>query len=323
MPSGVDRAYLEALAHRTYFNRDLLEKVLRLVVILKDITQDSLLKDFLCLKGGTALQLVHLGLRRLSVDIDFNYVGGITRQEMEANRELIDKRLGRIFLEHGYTFSAHSRTHALDQCILGYQNAVGNADKIKIEINYSERVPVLPIRERKLVHPFDIVGPIKALTYKFDELAAMKTRALLTRATPRDLFDVFLIAEAAKDLGLDIGLYRKVALFYLCLVPGDVRRLTIDRVSSLEEKSARRFLIPIMRKSDRPPLIEVMKDKALDLVAPILKFDKGSRGFLDRYYDEGIFDKRMLFGQHRVSRDLERHPMVLWRLQRRKDDAIS
>ncbi len=72
------------LAGETGLPTGTLEKVLRLMDVLQEIARDPVLADRLVLKGGTALNVFHLKLDRLSVDIDLNYVGALDRQAMEA-----------------------------------------------------------------------------------------------------------------------------------------------------------------------------------------------------------------------------------------------
>jgi len=50
------------------------------------------------LKGGTALNVFHLQLDRLSVDIDLNYVGALDRDTMLKERPKIEEALQRIVL---------------------------------------------------------------------------------------------------------------------------------------------------------------------------------------------------------------------------------
>ena len=53
---------------------DIIEKITRISDILVRIGQDSLLRDALCLYGGTALNFLHFPeTPRLSEDLDFNY----------------------------------------------------------------------------------------------------------------------------------------------------------------------------------------------------------------------------------------------------------
>ena len=68
---------LQRLADDTGHQPGTLEKVLRLLDLLQEIARDRILSDRLVLKGGTALNLFQLGLDRLSVDIDLNYVGAL------------------------------------------------------------------------------------------------------------------------------------------------------------------------------------------------------------------------------------------------------
>ncbi|NIP33773.1 MAG: hypothetical protein GWN18_02480, partial [Thermoplasmata archaeon] len=52
----------------------ILEKVGRISDILVAIGEDPLLRDTLCLYGGTALNFLHYpGSPRMSEDLDFNY----------------------------------------------------------------------------------------------------------------------------------------------------------------------------------------------------------------------------------------------------------
>ena len=53
--------------------RDTFEKVLRLKEILKFLNEDKFLREYLLLKGGTAINLTVFNLPRLSVDIDMDY----------------------------------------------------------------------------------------------------------------------------------------------------------------------------------------------------------------------------------------------------------
>ena len=83
---------LQRLADDTGHQPGTLEKVLRLLDPLQEIAKDQVLSDRLVLKGGTALNLFHLGLDRLSVDIDLNYVGALDRAAMESERPAVDTR---------------------------------------------------------------------------------------------------------------------------------------------------------------------------------------------------------------------------------------
>jgi predicted nucleotidyltransferase component of viral defense system len=81
-----DSTRFPATAEQTGFEAGNLEKVLRLRELLNEFHKHSFLRGRLVLKGGTALNLFCLGLVRLSVDIDLNYIAHIGRDEMLADR---------------------------------------------------------------------------------------------------------------------------------------------------------------------------------------------------------------------------------------------
>jgi predicted nucleotidyltransferase component of viral defense system len=82
---------IKAVADRTRFIKDTVEKVLRLADILEFIS-DSSLADMLVLKGGTPINLLYFDLPRMSVDIDLDYTRG-GKEQMLADRIRIRLRI--------------------------------------------------------------------------------------------------------------------------------------------------------------------------------------------------------------------------------------
>ncbi len=310
-----DRTTLDRLSRETGYIRDVLEKVYRLIALLAEVRRTPDLHGKLALKGGTAVQSIHLGFRRLSVDIDFNYVGSLDRDGMERDRAGMRMALLRLYDQQGYELDDERAHHSEHSFILAYENSAGNRDRIKFEINFSERLPALDLAVNDLQHPFDALGEVSVLTYRPEELFASKSRALVTRATPRDLFDVSLIASGAASY--DEALYRKLLIFYLCMTPEDVREVRADRLSEVDERDVKRFLLPLLRKGgDRPPLDE-MKGMVKAHLERMLTFNEEERRFLDMFYDEGRFDQGALFGDLPVAPNLGDHPVIIWRLKGR------
>jgi predicted nucleotidyltransferase component of viral defense system len=107
---------LQRIASETGLPAATLEKVLRLLDVLQAISEDRDLKTRVALKGGTALNLFHLRLDRLSVDIDLNYVGAADRVAMEAERPLVDEALLRLLEAQGYQVRRQPPSHAGGKC---------------------------------------------------------------------------------------------------------------------------------------------------------------------------------------------------------------
>ena len=62
---------------------------MRLLDLLQAIAADPTLRTRVTPRGGTALNVFHLPLDRLSVNIDLNYVGALAREAMEADRPVV------------------------------------------------------------------------------------------------------------------------------------------------------------------------------------------------------------------------------------------
>ena len=70
-----------------------IEKVMRLLDVLNFLFSKCSFKNKLILKGGTAINLIHTNLKRLSVDIDLDYCGSLDKDIALKDRELLEKEL--------------------------------------------------------------------------------------------------------------------------------------------------------------------------------------------------------------------------------------
>ena len=94
--------YIEELATETGFRPETLEKVIRLGEFAADVGRHPLLSRVLALKGGTALNLMFGSPARLSVDLDFNYIGQEKRSGMQADRPEVERAIMVIGKGQGY-----------------------------------------------------------------------------------------------------------------------------------------------------------------------------------------------------------------------------
>jgi len=85
--------HIEGLAAETGFRSETLEKVIRLGEFAADVGRHPLLSRVLALKGGTALNLMFGSPARLSVDLDFNYIGQEARAGMQADRPEVERAI--------------------------------------------------------------------------------------------------------------------------------------------------------------------------------------------------------------------------------------
>jgi predicted nucleotidyltransferase component of viral defense system len=141
-----DPTQIAKLAHDTGFLPDNLEKVLRLRDLLIELHKHPFLKGKLVLKGGTALNLFYLGLARLSVDIDLNYIAHVDREATIRERPDVIKAVEQVASGLGYKLQNGMDDYALREWYLNYENHTGKPDRIQIEINFLMRACALPPR---------------------------------------------------------------------------------------------------------------------------------------------------------------------------------
>lgn len=189
MTINFNKRQLQKEADKYHYIRNTYEKVIRLVDILSYIRMEPDLFNNLALKGGTAINLTIFDLPRLSVDIDLDFTTNSSREEMMQKRKRIKELLVNYLEKNGYKLDKDTREHhALDSLKASYINAGGNPDTIKIEINYMLRAHVYePVIVK--TKDYGLIGEVEIRAINPIEIFGSKLVALMTRSTPRDLYD--------------------------------------------------------------------------------------------------------------------------------------
>src|SRR5665648_274171 len=99
---SVSANYLRRCAAETGFPAGTLERVVRLGELAADIARHPRLGEALALKGGTPLNLGFGPPRRLSIDLDYNYVARLDRDSMLAERPQIEAAVVQIAERQGF-----------------------------------------------------------------------------------------------------------------------------------------------------------------------------------------------------------------------------
>ena len=94
---------VESKAQECNFLTNTTEKVLRLLDILEFIHNNEI-NALLALKGGTAINLCLLDIKRLSVDIDLDFTYNCTKEEMLERRKRIDYEIRSFMANEGYSY---------------------------------------------------------------------------------------------------------------------------------------------------------------------------------------------------------------------------
>lgn len=307
-----DRIALGRMAKEMGFVRDTLEKVCRLADVLKFVEEDELLAKSIALKGGTAINLTIFDLPRLSVDIDLDYCKGIEREEMLNDRKMITNKISKYMTANGYTLSSRSKTyHALDSFIYEYVNAGGVRDNLKIEINYMLRCHVLMEARREVKLPWN-QDRLTVLSVNPIEIFASKMVALLTRAAPRDLYDMHnLVKYGLFDEGEE-DMLRKCAVFYSAIgAERPPEKFEPDHIAKISAQQVKRELNPVLRKGERFDLEAVQKELK-EYLASVMILTEAEKQFW-RVFAKGEYCPELVFGKGQEVQNISVHPMALWK----------
>ena len=311
-----NKSYLDRIATEKGFIRDNLEKVMRLAEVLRHFHNNDLLAHSLVLKGGTAINLTVFQMPRLSVDIDLDFARNCCREEMLSARTLVNEEVLRYMESEGYRLKPGSKSpHTLDSWIFGYTNAGGNADTIKIEINYSDRCHVLPLVERNIT--IDFLGDITVSVLSPIELFASKINALIGRGAMRDVYDVYNMLRAGLFSEEDLNLLRKVLVFYLAVGSNCKAEDVPDKFSSFPHidnitfSQVRAQLLPVLSNKERFDYI-VAKQDVRQFLEGFLLFDEKEQEFI-RLFHQRLYHPEVLFGEGDIANRLSLHPMALWK----------
>lgn len=267
----------------------------------------------MALKGGTAINLTAVNLPRLSVDIDLDYTINIDATELEIEKKNIKEKIIEYMNDQGYSISKDAREHyALLSFVFSYINNAGNRDNIKIEINFMNRCHILPL-VKKDIYTRDILQSHKILTLNEIELYSSKINALICRATPRDLYDVYTMIQ--NDIIKDKTLLRKCLIFYN-MIGGEqnIDSLDYSNVKSINFMKFKTQLKPVLSKSDKFNLEEA-KEIVINYVKELLDFDFHENEFINQF-KSGKYKPKLLFDDNQILERIINHPMAMWRTRK-------
>ena len=305
------------VASETGFRADVVEKVLRLHGILSRLDQHEVTHGTWLLKGGTALNLVHLDVPRLSVDIDVNYVGADDVEGMRRARPDFERALASCCAREGCDVRRAPSEHAGGKFRLRYPSVLGGSQNLEVDVSYVARVPMWGGLRSPIRFPPDSHLEVPTLT--FEELAAGKFAALVQRSAARDAFDAANVLTLMPDL-VQRPMFRTA---FVCFVAGsrtDPRQLQRPDVA-LSDRTIEQDLDPLLRR-DREgghPTSHGLRDRIAQTVGPalepLLAWSTREGRFLDRLLDHGEVIAEALHDDPDVQDRIRRQPMLNWKAQ--------
>lgn len=298
----------------TSFGAEPLEKVIRLMALLDALNSHPFLKTRIALKGGTALNLFHFEVPRLSVDIDLNYVGALDRETMLAERPKVDQAVQAVCSREGLAVRRVPSDHAGGKWRLTYVGSNGRPGNLELDINFMLRAPLWPcvVAECHPVGSFR-AAPVRVLD--LHELIAGKMAALLARSASRDVFDAHALLATP---GLDLAKLRLGFVVYGGINRKDWRTISADDVKA-DVNEVRMELVPMLR-SDLAPGREAVAGWTARLVAEcrerlsvLLPLNEDELEFLDRLNDAGEIVPGLITKDPTLQATIREHPGLRWK----------
>ena len=305
---------LQGLAAETGFQPGTLEKVLRLLDLLQEIARDRVLSDRFALKGGTALNLFQLGLDRLSVDIDLNYVGALDRIAMEADRPGVEAALDRLLTSQGYGVLRKPIEHAGGKWLARYASVLGGNAVLEVDVNYMARQPLFGMSRMECLH----LGGAQAsnvLVLDLHEVVAGKLVALFDRQAARDLFDARRILSIAK---LDWHAIKAAVLAIGASGRRDWRTMSLEAIQGdqLELRQKLAICLPRNHFAEAGGIaawIEETVALCRDGFAFLFDLTANEREFLDAVLDRGEVVAELLDIAPKLRARIQDMPMLAWK----------
>lgn len=323
MKVSKEKLYSEAQA--TGFRPEILEKVIQLLNLLEAFQGHPFLQGRLVLKGGTALNLFYFDVPRLSIDIDLNYIGAVSRETMLEERPKLEEAVQAVCSREGFTIRRLPTDHAGGKWQLRYESSIGQSGNLEVDLNFMFRVPLWPISlmDSKQVGSYQATAvPILDI----HEIAAGKLAALLARQASRDLFDAHLLLTQQE---LDPRMLRLAFVVYGAMNRVDWRSVSIDNVN-FNARELESSLIPVLREdtlgrqnieSWTNKLVSECRE-ALSVVLPLVP---NENEFLDRLLDQGEIKPFLLTDNRSLSEKINSHPLLAWKalnVRRHKKESV-
>lgn len=314
----ISREHIYEMAHKQGFQRDTLEKVLRLYYVLKDMSENPLLSDNLALKGGTAINFAYFHLPRLSVDIDMDFTKSGIMEDILPYRKEIKHTLFDLLQSQGYTIGKLGKEcHTLDQWTFNYKSVTGNNDHIKVELNYGLRNHILPVVKKNInLNIVSDVG-INIHTLHPCELFATKINALIERAAVRDLFDVYLLSKSdLLSTPEERELLKKGIVFYQTIgVEGKATKdINISKIMDVQPSKIKSQLMPLLPSGKKFFSIDIAKESTTQYLTSVLALSSMEREYLENF-SKGIYMPDLLFSDPEIIKRIADHPMAIWKTE--------
>jgi predicted nucleotidyltransferase component of viral defense system len=314
---NLSQEFLERSSAETGFQGSALEKVARLGELAGDISRHPLLGEVLALKGGTALNLCFGAPMRLSIDLDFNYIGQAAREAMIAQRPIVREAILDLIGRLKYHPQESAEGFSGGKIFLPYRSVAGTMDRIELDLNFLCRVPFSGTSMERLWQPGELDQPAIRMV-GLPELLIGKLLAFLDRIAVRDAWDAANLPAPVKAI-VGSESFRKLFIAFSAILPHPLSTYTRARLEkSVTEKAIADHLAPTL-VTDANVSAKDLITAAWAVIDPLLQLRPEEKEYLATI-EGGEARTELLFPDDTEQAiRIGTHPAIEWKLKNVRD----
>jgi predicted nucleotidyltransferase component of viral defense system len=306
------REYLQKCSNQTGYQIAPLEKVVRLGEMAGDITRHPFLGKVLALKGGTVLNLCFGPPKRLSVDLDFNYIGSHERSKVLEDRPEVEEAILELSRRQGYRPQRSADTFAGRKFFLRYRSVMGQDDRIEIDLNYVFRQPLVDPEFRELWQPGEL-DRIKVRVVGLEELLVGKFLALLDRGAARDIWDVANLSTEMIKM-VRSRRFRSKFIALSAILDHPLQTYTKDRLKNfLTDRAISENLAPMLALSEPLQSVDLI-DRAWAVMEQLVVLEPNEEEFIAGIGRGELISKLLFKAGSENEKKIHEHPAILWKV---------
>jgi predicted nucleotidyltransferase component of viral defense system len=278
-----------------------------------DVARHPFLASVLALKGGTALNLCFGPPKRLSVDLDYNYIGHHDRERMLADRPQVEEAVAELARRKGYRVQKSKDAFTGRKIYLIYRSALGPEERIELDLNFLFRVPIAGTEKREFWQPGELDRP-EVLTLSLQEIITGKMLAMLDRGAARDVWDLVNLPSPAEDV-MVLQSFRVWFIALAAILDHPLPTYTLIRLQGQVTEHVILEQLAPMLAVDTPPRADDLVEQAWSVLNEFMTLSSNEAAYFASI-EQGELRPELLFpnSPENVQRIAE-HPAVLWKVK--------
>ena len=266
----------------------------------------------LALKGGTGINLCFGPPKRLSVDLDYNYIGHVDREKMLFDRPRVEQAVIELAGRKGYRVQRSSDAFAGRKIYLLYRSVLGRGERIELDLNYLFRVPISGTEKGELWQPGEIDRP-EIRTVSLLEIVVGKLLAMLDRGAARDVWDLANLPSQVNTVK-KLPSIRTYFVALASILNHPLPTYTRSRLEALiTERTVMEQLVPMLTVDASPRADDLVK-RAWAVLSDFIVLRPNEAAYIASI-ERGELCPELLFPDDpEAAKRITAHPAILWKI---------